>query len=61
MDLTNISRAELETRLKTLWNRADKLPNGSKEYDEIVDEVLAIRRHCIENHIELSREVEARF
>lgn len=60
MDLTNFSRVELETKLKALWNRADKLPNGSKEYDEIVDEVLAIRRHCIANHIILSDNVEAR-
>ena len=61
MDYTKLTVLELEEKFVSLWNRADKLPNGSKEYDEIVDEVLAIRRHCIENHIELSREVEARF
>lgn len=61
MNYSKLSVPELEEKLVNLWNCADKLPNASKEYDEIVDEVLAIRRHCIENHIELSRDVEARF
>lgn len=61
MDYTKLTVLELEERLESLWNRAGKLPNGSKKYDAIVDEVLAIRRHCIENHIQLSKYVEARF
>lgn len=61
MKYSKLKFFELEDKLVSLWNRADKLSNGSKKYDEIVDEVLAIRRHCIDNHIELSREVEARF
>lgn len=61
MDCSKLRVSELEDRLVSLWNRADKLPNGSNEYDEIVDEVLAIRRYCLDNHIELSRDVEARF
>ena len=61
MDYSKLKISELEDTLVDLWNRADKLSNGSKGYDEIVDEVLAIRRYCIENHIELSREFEARF
>lgn len=61
MNYISLSVLEIEEKLEDLWNRADKLPNGSNEYDEIVDEVLAIRRYCLDNHIELSRDVEARF
>lgn len=61
MNYISLSVLEIEEKLEDLWNRADKLSNGSNEYDEIVDEVLAIRRYCLDNHIELSRDVEARF
>ncbi len=61
MDYTKLTAIELEEKLVSLWNRADKIPNGSKAYDAIVDEVLAIRRHCIENHINLADNIEARF
>lgn len=61
MNYSEFTVRDLENKLESLWNRADKLPNGSKEYDAIVDEVLAIRRHCIENHIQLSKYAEARF
>lgn len=33
MDYTKISVFELEKKLVSLWNRADKLPNGSKEVE----------------------------
>lgn len=61
MNYISLSVLEIEEKLEDLWNRADKLPNASKEYDEIVDEVLVIRSYCIDNHIELSRDIEARF
>lgn len=61
MDISKMSIPEIEARLEELWNTADKLPNGSKEYKEIVDEVLKIRRYTLENHVELSESIAARF
>lgn len=55
------SSEAIEARLAELWNCADKIGSGSEEYDEIVDEVLALRSYCRENHIALSDSISARF
>jgi len=52
---------EIEERLETLWNRADKLSSNCFEYREIVDEVLYIRKYCKENQIVLANSIAARF
>jgi hypothetical protein len=57
----DISVKELEERLETLWNRADKLSSDSDEYEAIVNEVLRIRNYCRENHIGLSDNISSRF
>lgn len=61
MSISEMTEIELEKKLKDLWNRADNISSNIEEYEEIVNEVLSIRKYCIENHITLKPSIEARF
>lgn len=52
---------ELEQHLIKLWDKADRLPSGSPEYNTIVDEVLEIHNYACVNSIQFPVEIAARF
>ena len=61
MDVSKMTVIEIEEKLEELWNRADSISPYSDEYYEIVDKVLSIRKHCLENNILLKQSVTVRF
>jgi len=61
LDIGKMSIAEMEMKLEQLWDAAAKLSGNTIECDRISDEILAIRRYCIENNIELSPHIAMRF
>lgn len=60
-DFSAMTVPELEQHLIKLWDKADRLPSGSPEYNTIVDEVLEIHNYACVNSIQFPVEIAARF